>query len=484
MSFARIFRRPVAALAFVAVAALSGTARAERIPLKTGETVLGRVVADRSNESILVVEDYVSGGLREFAWDAVTDADAERIRIVLGIQDVAYDLVKGESIVFRLNTGTGEIRGLVEKTEGGFLFVRNSSMKEPQKIALADIVTREPIEMEPQEIRTVAEVFELRKAELNPDEAKEWFRLGVFGERIGAYEQAKEAYEAAAADEAYLQRELARAGAQRMGVLIADKSSFDELRELRVALAANLWKRVREATDSFTARHPEAGEAVKKKLEDLKAEFTKKRLTYFAGQSGILFEKVARRLIDLKVRPKDAAFNDIQAWIRQDAIKDTFAELLKKFQERDPAVTEEEVKAFFEARPKKAGGWRRVSYDSGSFLIEPAKIKPPSGQPKQPSSSKRSGSSQGPQVTIPVPKPPTRDTWWESAPGDVKSRFWWATFVEKNGLYEVQPKHDRIPCSKCDGAGKLSKVLSGGGTLEYLCERCGGSQYDQIVVYR
>jgi hypothetical protein len=484
MTLARLFRRPLAVCAFLAVAALSGTARADRVALKTGETVLGRVVTDRSNESILVVEDYVAGGLREFSWDAVTDADAERIRIGLGIIDAGYDLVKGESIVFRLNTGTGEIRGLVEKVEGGFLFVRNASMKEPQKIAVADVVSREPIEMEPQEIRTIAEVFEARKAEKNPDEAKEWFLLAGFGERIGAYEQAKEAYEAAAADETYLQRDAARAGAARMGVLIADKSSFDELRELRIALGANLWKRVREATDTFGSRHPEAGDAVKKKLEELKTEFTKKRLAYFAGQTGTLFEKVARRLIDLKVRPKDAAYNDIQAWIRSDALKDANAELLKQLQLRDPAVVEEDIKTFFDARPKKANGWRRVSYDSGSFLIEPAKIKPPSGQPKQPSGSKKNNNNSGPQVTIPVPKPPTRDTWWPAASGEVRSRYWWATFVEKNGLYEVQPKHDRVACLRCDAAGKLSKVLTGGGTLEYLCERCGGSQYDQIVVYR
>lgn len=484
MTFARLFRRPLAVAAFLAVSAVSGTARAERVPLKTGETVLGRVVAERSNESILVVEDYVSGGLREFAWDAVTDAAAEQLRITLGISDAAYDLVKGESIVFRLNTGTGEIRGQVEKVEGGFLFVRNASMKEPQKVPLADIVSRDPIEMEPQEIRTVAEVFEMRKAEMNPDEAKEWYRLGSFGERIGAYEQAKEAYEAAAADETYLQRELARTGAQRMGVLIADKSSFDELRELRVALSSNLWRKVREATDTFTARHPEAGEAVKKKLDDLKSEFTKKRLAYFSGQAGILFEKVTRRLIDLKVRPKDAAFNDIQAWIRSDAAKDANAELLKQFQLRDPAVTEEEIKTFFDGRPKRANGWRRVSYDSGSFLIEPAKIKPPSGQPKQPSGSKKNNNNSGPQVTIQIPKPPTRDTWWAAATGEVRSRFWWATFVEKNGFFEVQQKHDRVACSRCDAAGKLVKALSGGGSLEYLCERCGGSQYDQIVVYR
>ena len=85
---------------------------------------------------------------------------------------------------------------------------------------------------------------------------------------------------------------------------------------------------------------------------------------------------------------------------------------------------------------------------------------------------------------IPVPKPPTRDTWWETASGEVRARFWWATFVEKSGLFEVQPKRDRLACSTCDAAGKLTKLGTAGASLEYLCPRCGGSQYDQVAVFR
>lgn len=484
MTFNRILRRPIAWLALASVVLAASPARAERVPLKTGETVLGRVVLERSNENVLVVEDYVSGGMREFVWEAVVDIDAERLRTAIGIIDVGNVMVRGEVIVWRLNAGTGEIRGVVEKTEGGFVHIRNVSSKDPQKIALADIVSREEIEIDPQDVWSLAEVVEKKRVEIDPQDARGWFRLAQFCEKIGAYEQAKEAYDTAATDEAFLQREVARTSGVRMAALIADKSSFDELRELRVALGANLWKRVREATDSFLTRHPDASDPVKKKFEDLKVEFTKKRATYFADLAGKSLERIVRRQIELKVRPKDAAFTEVQAWIRKDAILDSLAELTKQLQVRDAAVTDEEAKAFFEARPKRAAGWKRASYDSGSFLIEPAKIKPPSGQPKSPSGSSKKNNNQGPPVVIPVPKPPTRDTWWETATGDVRTRFWFATFVEKNGVFEIKPKHDRIACGTCDAAGKLTKLGTSGASLEYLCPRCGGSQYDQVVVYR
>jgi hypothetical protein len=484
MKFATILRRPVAWLAFAALLSGSRPAHAERVALKTGETVLGKVITERTNVNVLVIEDYVSGGQREFVWEAVDDADARRLQQANGIIDVGNTMVPGELVVYRLNTGTGEIRGIVEKVEGGALFLRNVSSKDPLKIALADVVTREPIELDPQEIWTLDEVVKKRFEEKEPQDAQAWFLFGQFCERVGAYERAKEAYDTVATDEAYLQRDLARAASVKMAALIADKGSFDELRDLRVAMGASLWKRVREGTDTFLTRHPDASDPVKKKLDELKAEFTKKRATYFADVAGKTFGPIARRLIELKVRPKDAVFNDVQAWIRKDVIEEAFDKLLKDFQLRDAAVTAEEAKSFFEARPKKANGWKRASYDSGSFLIEPAKIKPPSGQPKPAAGSSKKNNNSGPAVVIPVPKPPTRDTWWESASGEVRARFWWATFVEKAGLFEVQPKRDRIACSTCDAAGKLTKLGTSGASLEYLCPRCGGSQYDQVVDYR
>ncbi len=58
-----------ARFAFLAVLPLLAVAptvaSGDVIKLRTGETVKGRVVAERSNEGVLVVEDFLTGGTRE-----------------------------------------------------------------------------------------------------------------------------------------------------------------------------------------------------------------------------------------------------------------------------------------------------------------------------------------------------------------------------------------------------------------------------------
>ncbi len=460
----------------------AGLAAAEVVKLRTGETIKGRVVAERTNENVLVVEDYLLGGFREIAWGAVDKPDEERIKAGLGMGGFGDTLVQGMLVVYRLNVGTSEVRGVVMGQEAGFLLLKNISAKEPLHIPLDKIVSRDPIEMDAQEVWPPAEIFAKMRDEKNPQEAKDWYQLAVYGEKVGAYAEAKEAYETAAADEAYLQRALAQQGVTRMTAVLNDSEAIRTLNDLRNALSSQLWKRVREGIEGFATKHPDASEPVKKQLEGVKSDYTKKRAAAFAEFAGRNLEPIVKRLIELKVRVKDAAFNDIQAWLRKEAIDDAFAELTKKLQEKDPSVTVEECKTLFAARPKRPNSWRSARFDSGSFLIEPPVIKPPSGAPRPTQPQK--GGNQGPPPNIPTPKPPTRDSWWTDASTDVRRNFWWAMFVEKSGLYEVNPKREKTPCSACDGAGKQSRMLSGGYLQEWLCTRCGGARFDLIVKYR
>lgn len=460
----------------------AGLASAEVVKLRTGETIKGRVVAERTNENILVVEDYLLGGFREIAWGAVDKPDETRIKESLGMGGLGDTLVQGVLIVYRLNVGTTEVRGVIVGQEAGFLLLKNISSKDPLRIPLDKIVSRENIEMDAQEVWPPSEIIAKKREELNPVEARDWFKLAQHAEAVGAYAEAKEAYETAAADEAYLQRSQAQLGVTRMTAVLNDSEAIRTLNDLRNAVSSQLWKRVREGIEGFGAKHPDASEPVKKQLEGLKADFTKKRSAAFADFAGRNLEPIVKRMIELKVRVRDAAFNDIQAWIRKDAIEEGFAELAKRLQEKDPSVTVEEVKTLFAARPKRPNSFRSARYDSGSFLIEPPQIKPPSGNPRPTQPQK--GGNQGPPPNIPTPKPPTRDTWWTDATSDVRRNFWWATFVEKSGLYEVSPKKEKTPCSACDGAGKQSRMLSGGYLQEWLCVRCGGARFDIIIKYR
>jgi len=460
------------------------TVSAETVRLRTGETIVGRVIDARTNEQMLVIEDYQLGGIRELSWDALTSDDMVTIQTRLGLKAIGDVSVPCDVITYRLNDG-GEtmVRGKVLGEEGAFLLLKNRSAKEPLRIAKDRIVAREVGECDPQEIWSPDELADEQKAKLNPQDARGWMSYAQYCEQVGAYPQALQGYETAAADDTYLNRKMAQDGAVRVAAIIKDKEAVTTLNDLKVALGSELWVRVRTGIEGFSTKHPDASPPVLQKLEALKNEFKARRLKAFSLITAKRFEVIVRDLIKKKVAPKDTAYNDVQAWIRKDALEKAWELLLAELQKKDPAVTLEEAKAFFEARPKKESSWRKARYGSGSFIIEPAKVLPKTGT-KQPTKPQQGNSGGGPAPQLDLPKPPTRDEWWPIAPTELRAEFWWAGFVEKSGLYEVDPKRDRVVCSKCEGEGTISFTLSTGQAATVLCPRCGGMRFDLSVKYR
>jgi hypothetical protein len=327
------------------------------------------------------------------------------------------------------------------------------------------------------------QLFTTRKEEINPQEARDWFKLAVYGEQIGWYAGAKEAYETAAADETYLQRNLAQGGAARMTSLLNDKEALDALADLRNLLGFGMFAKVREGMDTFLTKHPAASEAVKKQLEGLKVTFAQARAAYFSKRAMRDFVNILKASIGKHVSARDAVFNDVQTWARKPALEDAFGDLTKLFQQKDPVVTLEETKTFFDARPKRASDWRYAKYGAGSFLIEPPKIKPPQGNANRPPPQK-AGKGSGPAPKIDIPKPPTREEWWQKETSENRAQFWLATIVEKSGIFELASQRDRSPCANCNGDGIIHKMTSNGQDLAYLCPRCGGAQFDLTVKFR
>jgi hypothetical protein len=480
------FARRLALLAALACAGafFAAPAGADVIRLKTGETIKGRILHDRTNEAVLVIEDYLSGGVREIAWDAVSQEDAE-LHDPSQAGGMKKELVvQCEIVTYRLDGGsTAEVRGVVKGEEGGFLLVK-TTQKEPLRIEKTRIVSREQSECAPEDVEEPVVLYEQKKAEIDPQDARGWYRLAVYAEKVGWFEGAKEAYETAASDETYLQRAAAQAGAARVSALIRDKAALATLADLRNKLAFTQFAGVRAGLEAFPTQHPEASDAVKKQVEALRAALTEKRGAYFKGKVFKDFTDVLKNLIQKKVTGKNVLYNDVQGWARKPAVDAAFEEVTKRYQAKDATVTPEEVnKQFWEGRPKPANGWKRAKYGSGSFLIEPPKIKPPSGgnRPPQP----RSGGSGGqPAPKVDHPKPPTRDEWWAKASTEERTQFWLATIVEKSGLFELAQQRERTACPLCLGEGLIHRVTSGGADDTYLCNRCGGAQNDLTVKFR
>lgn len=457
--------RPLAPAPRLAVAAgllvllpSAAPAHADRVRLRTGETVVGRVVAAETDETALVVEDYLDGGRREFDWDVVEADDAAGVRLSGSV--FRFDAtVAGERIVYRAGVGTAELRGRVEAEALGVLYVRNASSRTPIELPAERVILREPIALAPSEWMSAEACFERRLTELAPRDARAWLRLAVFGERIGAYREARDAYEAAAADGAFRRRDLARDGVRRMGAHLADARAFDDLRAIDADVAGHRFVAARDAIDGFLARHPDAGEVMRAALDDLRASFARRRLAFFAREADERLAAIVRRLVEAKVGPKPAKLGDVLAWIRSSAFAEAFGDdrrgLVAELRGLDPAITSEETRVFLDARPGRSRDWRRASYGESSYLVL---------------------GSRG--------RPATRDTWWETASTEARATFAWASFVDRGGFYEVRRPYASIPCARCDGKGRLTKGLFGGGSLVFLCDRCRGAGAEAVVRYR
>ena len=475
----------LALLAGVLLVAPARPASADVVRLRTGEAIKGRVIVERSNEQVLVIEDYLSGATREIAWQAVDPTDAEKLQTgKLEFLDPDHGsgsvAIPGERITVKQTVGTAELRGIVELEGPNSITVRTQSGK--IEITKDRIVSREKEDIDASDVYSADELYELKLKEVDPQDSRGWMRVAQYAERVGAYRQAKDAYETIALDETYLNRTMAQQKVVTLTALLKDQEALEALRFLRVQLSSGQFQKVREGLAAFAEKHPEAGEAVKKKVEELTARFTAERTTFMSKKAGDNFVKKAQKLIADKVKPKDAVMSDVQAWTRKELPEEAFAELTKLLQTYDLAVTPEETKTFWEGRPKKPNVWRKASYGSGSFIIEPAKIKPPTGggggggrPPPRPGG--------GPAPPIKIPPPPHRAGWGDT-PLSERAEWILAYFVENSGLFEVAPKRDKSACALCLGEGLIRKVLSGGGQLVYLCTRCGGTQYDLTVKYR
>ena len=124
-----------------------------------------------------------------------------------------------------------------------------------------------------------------------------------------------------------------------------------------------------------------------------------------------------------------------------------------------------------------------MTYGSGTFIVEPAKLKPPTRRPRPAGSGSGSGSGGGAAPPVTIPKPPTRDQWWAGAAARERAAWVLAYFVEHSELFELGERELR-PCLICNGVGLQSKTFQTGEVLTYLCVRCGGAQNDVVVKYR
>jgi len=469
----------------VLLASASPGASADVVHLRTGEAVKGRPVQERSTDLVLTIEDYLTGALRRFAWSAVDPEDRERIRTKWGLEETGETTIMGERIEYRLDDGsTADVRGVVESETDTTISLRKDGDIVP--VPKSRVVSRDEEELDVRDVYSGEQLMQRQRKSMEEQEnvdfgnltSQEHWRIGSYAEWVGEYEVAKEHFAICAADETFLKKDVAAARLARVEALLQDKAAFETLRDARLKLGLNLFKRAKEILDRFPEQHPEASELVLEKLESLKGEFAERRTSELQNVARRRFVKIVEDLIADKIREKGVAITDVTGWTRRGLPEDAFKLLAEKAMAKYDDVTPEEAKTLWDGRSKRQ--WRRVTYGGGTFIVDPPKIKPPK---RRAGGGGSRGQKKGGGGQVEIPKPPTRDQWWEQA--SVREREQWvlAYFIENSELFELGEKEYR-PCPMCHGVGLLSKTLQTGDVLSYLCTRCGGAQQDVIVKFR
>lgn len=459
-------------------------ADADIVHLRTGEAVKGRAVQEASTDAFLAFEDYATGARRRFSWNAIDESDRDEIWERWGWLNRGQGIVEGVELELRQQGGdTQAVRGVIVRETPTHVVL--ATQGDEIEIPKSRIEGQEPIELDAREVYEPSKLVKLYLDDMkekqgvdveNPDSRTHW-NIAVYAAWAGDYETARDHYQAAAADEGYLKSDLAAARLAQVEQLILDREALGALRDIRMKLSMKLFDRVRTMLDEFATANADMSPEVSRQMERLRSDFEQKRAEYLQLTAARKFTKFVERLIDDEVRDKELRITDVMSWTRRDLPDAAFARLAEEMQRYDESVTPEQARTFWEARPERP--WRRATYGSGTFVVDPAEVKQ-SRTPRRASGGSRGGGGASP---IQIPKPPTRDQWWERASTKERAQWLLAYFIERSDLYELADPEARN-CSMCMGAGLLSKALQTGETLQYLCVRCAGTQQDRIVKFR
>ena len=459
-------------LSALVVSFTPGTAAAEVIRLRTGEIVKGRPIEKLSTETLLVIEDATTGNLRKLRWSVVERADRERILKAWGRLAPTIEPVMGHVLVLTLENGqTTEVRGLLTgETKTHDKVMSLGRLLEIEKARVKSI--REQL-VDPRAIWTPAQIVRdyikrLPKSALDesamPTSATH-LRIARYAEELGAYEDARVHYEEASRDKNAAHHKFAMQKLAAMKALLAEGTALAELRRARMALQLRSFRKARTRIRKIEETFTKPGAHLAKQIRETKERFEGVRERHFAFEAGRMLPKLAQRLIDARVREHGGGITDATAWSRRE-LPDALFEALAKHMRRQDDVKPAEASAFWKQRPRRS--WRTVTYGSGSFIILGPGPRPP-----------RKGKAKGRGI----PRPPTRDEWWDRS--DLKTRSGWlfAYFVEHSELFDTTDARGK-PCAQCGGTGFERHRLQNGLFAQFLCRRCAGTQTDRALRYR
>lgn len=233
---------------------------------------------------------------------------------------------------------------------------------------------------------------------------------------------------------------------------------------------------------------------VKADAELAKEDVLRRRWDYYSKQVvryyfSMMDNKIGKMARDRKVKLKEA-----QNQLRRELHKEIIADIAAKFG-LDP---KKEVEKMWEER--KVHSQRRASYGSGTFIVlgkakgaqnRNQQLQRMLARQQQQQRGRGGRGGRGGQQNqnsfsqpMKLPKPPTKDEWWDKiANGNMRATWMKAYYAENGKKLEVVGER-KLPCQRCGGTGTIKFSGAQGESIPVTCPRCHGHRHDKGVAYK
>ncbi len=543
----------VLSAALLGLLAASGDACADVIRLENGRAMHGTVDRGYVDEEGLRIQLFATGGTVKVRWDHVIPEDREQWQVDLGLKESeeSKDLrVEAHKILFV--SGTQEVVGRIlnpgalegPSTGDVRVMVKGREMTYPR----GAIAKASPVMVDISQVFTPRQAYEQKLAEIAPNNGPGHFDLAEYARVVGAYDEAKQEYEAALGDEIWKDTPQGRLVVSRLAtleVLLQNRSLQNDLDHVKSLLidarntrdfgkAAKAFLQARDEIFRIMTDVKDPKVQKEFRIPELAQRVEVERRKFFETRLPIEMYTRVRRLMYDKVKeqkvrdfapglsPQEKAVlmmkgtfegarqyatrgvtEDLWNSILKDVGATDWLEELKAIGEKDPAkVTDvdraraqrlavmektlkQELLDFWAHRAKNS--FMVTNYGYGTFIVTGSTLKLTRKPPSANAGGNRGGNrggGGGGSQAKPVDVVKTPDSWWEEAGTKERQDFLLSWYAERGGLFEAFRTWEDN-CDSCGGLGyKKISVAATGEEEAERCTTCNGAKVMKKVKWR
>lgn len=492
------------------------------IRLQNGREVSGRILVDGFDEATgITMRRDDNGGRLALRWDQIRSEDRDAIKRSRGFVGDEPPAVMVDAIEVTLKgANQTPLVGINLGTEGDK--IQLSRLGEVTPVPLSSIRTLKNIRIDALEVENPASVYQRHLLTAAPQNAVEWYNLGLFAESLTLFDEAEECYQRTLEVEpGFSKANLIQARVKNLAVKRKEAEATEMLRRIDTLARKGLFAEAIARVDEFKEKWPRSLQ--QEELHKKEADIARRRRASLLLKIREDFFSILWREAEKKAREPEIELGKAMTWAEEDAYDAVVRGLVDLYQ-----TSAEEINDLW-ANRGVSGVPNNYSYGGGTFILgtdaRKGMIRDPAGKKAAADdkaakdgdpTAKKSGNTIMNQIQKALEQkakdreaskekkddgtladvPPTPEDWWLAAPLNERRGFLLAFFTEHS-----KPKHVEViriggrDCTTCFGKGNLE---FGGGsigstgnnnstkkTVERVpCPRCKRLGFDRVVTAR